>query len=53
MEIVLIDTFIVPEDSKAKLMEEVRRSATFLRTLPGFAEGFATRKPTARAATTS
>jgi heme-degrading monooxygenase HmoA len=40
VEIVLIDTFIVPEESRAKFLDEVRRSAVFLRTLPGFVEGF-------------
>ena len=40
MEIVLIDRFIVPEESKAKFLEEVRRSAAFLRTLPGYVEGY-------------
>lgn len=40
MEIVLIDKFIVPEESKAAFLTEVRRSAAFLRTLPGFVEGF-------------
>lgn len=40
MEIVLIDKFVVPEDSKAQFLEEVRKSAAFLRTLPGFVEGF-------------
>lgn len=36
----MIDTFVVPEDSKARFLEEVRKSAAFLRTLPGFVEGF-------------
>ena len=40
MEIVLIDTFVVPEESKARFLEEVHKSAAFLRTLPGFVEGF-------------
>jgi heme-degrading monooxygenase HmoA len=40
VEIVLIDKFIVPEASKGRFLEEVRRSAAFLRTLPGFVEGF-------------
>jgi heme-degrading monooxygenase HmoA len=40
LEIVLIDKFIVPEESKTRFLEEVRKSATFLRTLPGFTEGF-------------
>jgi hypothetical protein len=29
MEVVLIDKFIVPEESKAKFLEEVHKSATF------------------------
>jgi heme-degrading monooxygenase HmoA len=40
VEIVLIDTFIVPEGSKAAFLEEVRKSAALLRTLPGFVEGY-------------
>jgi heme-degrading monooxygenase HmoA len=40
VEIVLIDTFIVPEGSKVGFLEEVRKSSAFLRTLPGFVEGF-------------
>lgn len=40
MEIVLIDKFIVPDESKTKFLGEVRKSATFLRTLPGFIEGY-------------
>jgi len=40
LEIVLIDKFIVPEESKARFLEQVHKSATFLRTLPGFVEGF-------------
>ena len=40
MEVVLIDRFVVPEGSKAEFLQEVRKSAAFLRTLPGFVEGF-------------
>ena len=40
MEVVLMDKFIVPEESKDKFLKAVRRSAAFLRTLPGFVEGF-------------
>ena len=40
MEVVRIDTFIVPEESKAAFLAEVRKSSAFLRTLPGFVEGF-------------
>jgi heme-degrading monooxygenase HmoA len=44
MEVVLIDKFIVPEESKSKFLEEVHKSAAFLRTLPGFVEGFVCEK---------
>ncbi len=40
MQRVLIDMFIVPVESKAAFLEAARRSATFLKTLPGFVEGF-------------
>jgi heme-degrading monooxygenase HmoA len=40
MEVVLIDKFIVPDESKGDFLAAVRTSATFLRTLPGFVEGF-------------
>jgi heme-degrading monooxygenase HmoA len=40
MERVLIDKFIVPEESKTAFLEAVRESASVLRTLPGFVEGF-------------
>ncbi|HEX5354302.1 MAG TPA: antibiotic biosynthesis monooxygenase family protein [Rhodanobacteraceae bacterium] len=40
MQIVLIDTFVVPETSKAALLDKAKESATFLRTLPGFVEGY-------------
>lgn len=40
MEVVLIDKFIVPEEAKTQFLTEVRKSAAFLRTLPGFVEGF-------------
>jgi len=40
LEIVLIDTFIVPEESKGAFLEAVRKSAAFLRTLPGYVEGY-------------
>jgi heme-degrading monooxygenase HmoA len=40
VEVVLIDKFMVPEESKAAFLAEVRKSAAFLRTLPGFVEGF-------------
>jgi len=40
VEVVLIDRFIVPEESKMAFLTEVRKSSAFLRTLPGFVEGF-------------
>lgn len=40
MQSVLIDTFIVPEESKTALLERTRGIQTFLKTLPGFVEGY-------------
>jgi len=40
METVLFDKFSVPEEAKAKFLEEVHRSAALLGTLPGFVEGY-------------
>jgi len=40
VEVVLIDKFVVPEESKVAFLTEVRKSSAFLRTLPGFVEGF-------------
>ena len=40
MEIVLIDKFIVPEESKSAFLEATRKAQRFLKTLPGFVEGF-------------
>jgi len=40
MEIVLIDRFVVTEESKSEFLEAVHLSSGFLRTLPGFVEGF-------------
>jgi len=40
METILIDEFIVPEESKAAFMEGTRKVQSFIRTLPGFVEGF-------------
>ncbi len=36
----LIDRFIVPEESKQEFLQQVHKSASFLRTLPGFVEGY-------------
>lgn len=40
MQVVLIDTFVVPEVSKSALVEKVKGIARILRTLPGFVEGY-------------
>jgi len=40
MQTVLIDTFIVPEESQAAFLERSRTVQRFLKTLPGFVEGF-------------
>jgi heme-degrading monooxygenase HmoA len=37
---ILIDKFIVPEPSKASFLESAHRVQRFLKTLPGFVEGF-------------
>jgi heme-degrading monooxygenase HmoA len=40
MEKVLIDAFIVPEESRAAFLERAHQAQSFVRTLPGFVEGF-------------
>ena len=40
MEIVLIDRFVVPKESMSEFLKAVHDSSSFLRTLPGFVEGF-------------
>jgi len=40
MQVVLIDTFVVPEGAKSALVAKAKESARFLRTLPGFVEGY-------------
>ena len=40
MEIILIDEFIVPEESKAEFLERTGKIQSFIKTLPGFVEGF-------------
>lgn len=40
METVLIDTFMVPAEVKAVFLEQARQANQFIRTLPGFVEGF-------------
>ena len=46
MEIVLIDAFAVPEESKPALLETSRAVQNVLKTLPGFVEGFVYEKRT-------
>ncbi|HTV58624.1 MAG TPA: antibiotic biosynthesis monooxygenase [Verrucomicrobiae bacterium] len=40
MEKVLIDAFVVPEESKAAFLGVARDVQLFLKSLPGFVEGF-------------
>ena len=40
MQKVLIDVFVVPEESKSMFLDRSRQVQAFLRTLPGFIEGF-------------
>jgi len=40
MEIVLIDTLIVPEESKREFREAAATAHNFVRSLPGYVEGF-------------
>ncbi|HEX3121653.1 MAG TPA: antibiotic biosynthesis monooxygenase [Candidatus Acidoferrum sp.] len=40
MQKVLIDVFVVPEESKPPFLDRSRQVQEFLRTLPGFVEGF-------------
>ena len=40
MQKVLIDKFIVPEESIAPFLERSRKVQSFIKTLPGFVEGF-------------
>lgn len=40
MEKILIDKFIVPGESIAAFLNEIRKSASILRTIPGFVEGY-------------
>jgi heme-degrading monooxygenase HmoA len=44
MEKVLIDLFIVPEEALPEFMDAVRRLPPFLKSLPGFVEGFVYQK---------
>lgn len=40
MQVVLIDSFVVPEGSLEAFLSAVRQSSSILRRLPGFVEGF-------------
>ena len=40
MRTVLIDTFIVPGESRSAFVERARSVQGFIKTLPGFVEGF-------------
>jgi heme-degrading monooxygenase HmoA len=40
MQKVLIDAFVVPEEARSVFLDRSRQMQTFLRTLPGFVEGF-------------
>lgn len=40
MEIVLIDLFIVPEEAKTEFVAGANNIQEFIRTLPGFVEGY-------------
>jgi len=40
MQQVLIDTFIVPEQANAAFLERAESVQAFLKTLPGFVEGY-------------
>ena len=39
MEKVLVDAFVVPEESKAEFLEAARRAQSFIKNLSGFVEG--------------
>ena len=40
MHKILIDTFVVPEEAKSVFLDQSRNVQAFLRTLPGFVEGY-------------
>lgn len=40
MQVILIDLFIVPDESKSELLDNARWSAGLLKILPGYVEGF-------------
>jgi heme-degrading monooxygenase HmoA len=37
---IFIDTFVVPEESKAAFLESGKKAQIFIKTLPGFVEGY-------------
>ena len=53
METILIDEFIVPEESKAEFLERARKIQGFLRTLPVSSRAFFMKKRMERAGTIS
>jgi heme-degrading monooxygenase HmoA len=40
MRKIFIDTFIVPEESGAAFLENSQKAQSFIKTLPGFVEGY-------------
>jgi heme-degrading monooxygenase HmoA len=40
MQVVLIDTFTMPDESKREFLEAVAQSTTTLRRIPGYVEGY-------------
>jgi len=40
MQKILVDKFVIPEESKTQFLERARTVQSFLKTLPGFVEGF-------------
>jgi heme-degrading monooxygenase HmoA len=40
VQVILIDLFIVPDESKSELLDKARWSAGLLKTIPGYVEGF-------------
>ncbi len=53
MEVILIDEFVVPEESTVEFLERTRKIQSFVRTLPGFVGAFSTKKRMERVATIS
>jgi len=40
MRKIFIDTFVVPEESTAAFLENGKKAQSFIKTLPGFVEGY-------------